>query len=395
MSEERLHSLDAVRAFALLCGIVLHGTISFSPAWASTGTPIVDSSQSETLQQVFHVLHSFRMLLFFVMAGFFANLLLRHRGMLGFWNNRLKRIAVPLLVGWIVLLPMLAVPFVWALYIKNGGLAGDGRGLAALRSAGVPLGHLWFLYYLLWLYGVASAATWVSRRVGWATALGRLADQVTAWLVRSHALTLLMPIPVALALFQSTDWIPWTGIPSPIAGLVPEPAAATAFGSSFVLGWLLYRQQDLLQVWSRTWPVHAVLAAATSLLSIHLLGPSGLGNALPAPSARVTYLACYTFSAWSWVVAITGFGVRHLSSFNRTWRYLADASYWMYLAHMPLIMLLQVAVLQWPFHWSAKYPLILAAAFALLLASYEYWVRRTFIGRWLNGHQSGRNAAKA
>lgn len=82
--DHRLHSLDAARAIALLCGIVLHATMSFSRDWTGTGMPIVDASPSDALQGVFHVLHSFRMLLFFLMAGFFGNLLLQRRGTSGF-----------------------------------------------------------------------------------------------------------------------------------------------------------------------------------------------------------------------------------------------------------------------------------------------------------------------
>jgi peptidoglycan/LPS O-acetylase OafA/YrhL len=387
MSEQRFHSLDAARAFALMCGIVLHATVSFSPAWATTGTPLVDVSPSDTLQGVFHFLHSFRMLLFFVMAGFFGNLLLQRRGMGEFWRNRLRRIAVPFVVGWVVLMPLLAVPIILAVYIKNGGFPGDGRGMAMIRNAGVPLGHLWFLYYLLLLYAVATGATQIIRHRPWSAGLGRVADAGVSWLVRRHAVVVLMPIPVSIALFYTRDWIPWTGIPSPILGLTPQFAAVVAFGCAFGLGWMLYRQPDLLQTWARSWPVHATLALVANAVTMLWLGPVGLADALPTDTNRIIYLLCYTFAGWNGAVAIAGFCVRHLSANSPAWRYLADASYWMYLVHMPLIMLLQVAVMRWPVHWSIKFLLIIVVAFALLLLSYEYMVRYTFIGKWLNGRR--------
>jgi peptidoglycan/LPS O-acetylase OafA/YrhL len=204
--------------------------------------------------------------------------------------------------------------------------------------------------------------------------------------VRRHVVTLLMPLPIAIVLATSASWAPWMGIPSPISGPLPQPAAAVAFGSAFLLGWLLYRQRDLLQVWSPGWAVHAVLATAASAVSIWMLGPSGESQQFSG-SARLAYALVYTFSGWSWVVAITGFCVRRLSAPGESWRYLADASYWMYLVHLPLVMALQVVVMQWPLHWSIKFPLIVAATFALLLASYKYLVRGTFIGMWLNGRR--------
>jgi glucan biosynthesis protein C len=42
-------------------------------------------------------------------------------------------------------------------------------------------------------------------------------------------------------------------------------------------------------------------------------------------------------------------------------------------------------VMNWPLHWSIKFPLILVIAFTLLLASYHWLVRYTFIGAVLSG----------
>lgn len=392
-SQERFHSLDAARAIALLCGIFLHATISFSASWASTGTPVVDVSQSSILEGVFHVLHSFRMLLFFLIAGFFGNLLLQHRGTREFWRNRLRRIGVPLIAGWVVLMPLLALPIVLAVYIKNGGFTGDGRGMDMVRQAGVPLGHLWFLYYLLLFYAVVVGVASLLRRMGSSARLARIADGCIGWLVRRHVVVLVMPIPVSIALYFTPDWIPWTGIPSPILGLVPRAAAVAAFGCAFMLGWLVYRQQDLLQGWARAWPVHAVLGLAANGLSIWLLGTGGAPDHEVTGNGRLTYLLCYTFGGWNLALAVAGFCLRHLAGYSRVWRYLADASYWMYLVHMPLILLLQVAVMRWAVHWSIKFPLIVVVAFALLLLSYEYLVRYTFIGMWLNGKRHPRQGA--
>ena len=71
-------------------------------------------------------------------------------------------------------------------------------------------------------------------------------------------------------------------------------------------------------------------------------------------------------------------------------RYLADASYWIYLAHLPLVMALQVAMsrVQWP--WFVEFALTLAVAMALLLISYDLFVRNGFIGAWLNGRRKPR-----
>lgn len=383
-TEQRLHSLDAVRAFALLCGIVLHATMSFSPAFATLGWPISDVSQSVVLQGTFHVLHGFRMMLFFLIAGLFARHLQTSRGTAGFWRNRLKRIGAPLVVGWVLVMPLVVATIVWGVIKKNGGLPGDGRA-AAMAGSGIPLAHLWFLYYLLLMYAITLTTRWLADRIDGNGYLSNLADACLCWLVQKHVAVLALSIPLTLILYFSPGWIPWTGIPTPQTGLVPHLAALVSFGTAFVLGWFLHRQQHLLQVWARSWPIHLVLATSASALSMWMVGLTGSQAAITTEPERFAYASCYIFASWNWVLAIVGCATRHMSRVSPTVRYLADSSYWMYLVHLPLVFALQVTVMQWHLHWSIKLPLILTAAMIVLLASYQYLVRHTFLGRWLNG----------
>jgi glucans biosynthesis protein C len=69
-------------------------------------------------------------------------------------------------------------------------------------------------------------------------------------------------------------------------------------------------------------------------------------------------------------------------------RYLADASSWIYLSHLPLVVALQIGFSQWKLPWWAQLPLVNVVAFAVLLSSYHWCVRFTGLGAWLNGRRS-------
>lgn len=66
-----------------------------------------------------------------------------------------------------------------------------------------------------------------------------------------------------------------------------------------------------------------------------------------------------------------------------TW--LADASYWMYLVHVPLVMAAQLLVRPWAMPLDLKFLLVMVLVAPVLLVSYRYGVRFTAIGRLLNG----------
>ncbi len=70
---------------------------------------------------------------------------------------------------------------------------------------------------------------------------------------------------------------------------------------------------------------------------------------------RLACAVCYALAIWTTSFAAIGVALRFLSGFSPARRYLADASYWIYLIHLPIVMALQVAVsnLDWP--WSIKF----------------------------------------
>src|SRR5690606_25777692 len=94
-------------------------------------------------------------------------------------------------------------------------------------------------------------------------------------------------------------------------------------------------------------------------------------------------------------LGITGAALRYLGGYGPVRRYVADASYWIYLAHLPVVAALQVWVGHWPLLWSLKFPFIPVASLALLFASYHWPVRPTVLGQLLIGRRVRRGAGVA
>ncbi|MDB4737203.1 acyltransferase family protein [Verrucomicrobiales bacterium] len=103
-SSIRHHDLDALRAFAMLLGIVIHGVLSFigTPIWSAQ-----DINQNPQYGLVLDFIHGFRMPLFFLVSGFFTAMMWQKRGSLSLFIHRTKRILIPLILGMIVFAPLL------------------------------------------------------------------------------------------------------------------------------------------------------------------------------------------------------------------------------------------------------------------------------------------------
>lgn len=384
-SPDRLHALDAARAFALVAGIVLHSTMSFFLV-----VPAADVSRSTTLAVGFYAIHVFRMTLFFLIAGFFGRLAFHRRGARAFVKDRARRILVPLVGGWVILAPPTIAVVLWGLS-RTFPEAASGADPAGAPQ-GLPLTHLWFLYYLTMLYALALAArhafvALVDRSGGLRARL----DVLVGGGIRSRLAPLVLAAPTAAILVLDADWPVWFGIPTPDVGLVPKPAALVAFGTAFGFGWLLHRHSDLLDLLGRQWATTLAVAIGLTATCLAIVGPTP-DLAAPTvlnggPWVRLAYGGAYALSIWTWTFGLLGSAVRFASGPSAVRRYLADASYWLYLVHLPIVFLLQVLLMEVPLHWAVKLPAIVAVTLAVLLGSYHWLVRPTFLGELLNGRR--------
>ena len=129
----RRSDLDALRAGAMLLGIVLHASLSFFPSsWMVT-----DIRQDSAFGIVFSAIHGFRMPLFFVMCGFFSAMLLHKRGCGALVKHRFHRVFLPLLAGMFTIVPLTIgiSTFVMSSASKKPSVAAPAEGTANIWAA--------------------------------------------------------------------------------------------------------------------------------------------------------------------------------------------------------------------------------------------------------------------
>ena len=362
----RYHALDSMRATMMLLGIYLHVVVGYS---GDGHWPYIDPHPTSVLNFTLGIIHAFRMPAFFVMAGFFGALLWNGRGAKSFIENRTRRILVPFVLFWSILFPVMGA-------IVTSLEKGKGQVVPVFTSGALisrlhPL-HLWFLEYLLLLYGIGAAVAWWSQR--WPEGLIEGIHRAYRWaLQRSYA-------PVIFALFS---WLPLTAMRGNLKdcdGFVPELLILSAYVIPFGAGWLLYRNRDLLARFEKH--IWIYLGLAVPAFFVYGLVP---GTAHPFIKAGGNVVFC-----WLMIFACTGLFLKYCSQPSARWRYMSDASYWLYIMHMPVVVGLQVAFLPVPLPALAKVPIVLAVAVLILVVSYDVLVRPTWIGALLNGRRYAR-----
>jgi peptidoglycan/LPS O-acetylase OafA/YrhL len=162
--------------------------------------------------------------------------------------------------------------------------------------------------------------------------------------------------------------------PDTSIGLVPMPHLLLYYGIFFGFGALYCDANDDEGRLGRRWwfllPFALVIALPVGLATLPLRGVTA--------AAQVVY-------AWFMSFGTVGLFRRVLRR-ERPWvRYISDSSYWLYLTHVPLVIAAQAIVAPWPLPAHVKFVLLLGVVTAILLLSYQLFVRYPWIGLVLNG----------
>ena len=423
----RRHDLDALRSGAMLLGIVLHAAISFMPG-AEGGWAVHDSQQHEAFTLVLSVIHGFRLPLFFVISGFFTAMLWRRRGLKALIVHRCRRVLLPCMIGVATVIPMIdlagllagaTAPEVKEKAEKPGekpgekpdekpgekpdekpdekkdekgdekkgepeGLAGVLWIMYVLISYLPIFHHLWFLWYLCWLVALFAIYASIADARQW--------RGPPRWLIVSP-LRYLWLLPLTMVPQALMGLLPGASQfgPDTAIGFIPAPHILVYYAVFFGFGVLYFDCDDtdnrLGRWWWITLPV--TIGVVLPLALDFATGDFGYREQLvPARYYRLFSVALQAVFAWGMTFGLIGLCRGLLKREYRTIRYVSDSSYWLYVVHLPLVLLAQTMVRTWPMPAWAKFSLVCVVVTGVLLVSYEYMVRYTLIGTMLNGKKT-------
>ena len=320
----RFHSLDFLRAFALLMGVLLHVLMLFLE-------PFDGSEPRLGASIVFIWIHTWRMPLFMLLAGFFTALSLSKRDTGNYAFNRLIRLGVPLLLLWSVI-PAIDEEASRLFKIPE---------LISYIFYDIPftfrLDHLWFLYYLLIFYSVlllikTAVPVIYSFILGFELSLSRV---LMVWL---PILILLSPLNKPTGGIIGKDPITFGEI---------NLGSMLFMASFFMIGMQAYKSSQFLENLQRTrfWLPSLIIF---SLIPIGLLVWGGVKDEPFAFSGLMELWIVNSLSgsaALLLVLSIIGLAMHKISSSGQILRWLVKLSYPIYVFHLMFVISVSVTLM--------------------------------------------------
>jgi hypothetical protein len=264
---------------------------------------------------------------------------------------------------------------------QHGATVGRKSSLADVLMQMPLFNHLWFLWFLWWLVLGYAAVSAIGSRL---PSL-RLPD----WLVLSPARYLwLIPLTMVPQWFMGEDGIMPIFGPDTSTGLLPIPHVMAYYAIFFGFGAIYFGFDDQSsRVGERWWLPLSIGLIILLPLGLALIGGwAGPGGYTITPLTRRILLVVIQ-AAYPWLITFGLMGLfrSYCPVESPRLQYLSDSAYWLYLAHLPLVIVAQLLVRDWPLPAFAKLLLIVAVVTSFLLWTYQIMVRYTWLGRFLNG----------
>lgn len=450
----RYFALDGLRAAAMLLGVFYHA-IQFGGMRGGFG-PGGPGGGSMLAQEW---LHSFRMPLFFLISGFFSRLMLEKYGTQKFLMRRWRRLALPMVLGLFLVVPVYLAMRGGPGGPMGGGPPGGGGGppnlsgmpsppagfvppplrrfdadgdgslsekeweaaRAELPSPGMggpgprgpggppgmgdtgrfPLDYLWFLWYLLVF---TTATPLLLRPLGW---IGPKTDPEDPGRPGGRLLAgVLAPLVLGLASFPALMATPsmfgWgLGLASGIFRSFPaflyhlEPDMPFYY-LYFLCGWWLHRRRDSLPAVARLWLPALVVGIAAHAVAVSLSARYAHQRGIAHHDA----IRAATYAVYAIGSAFTSFGFlglfqKYLDRPTRAGRYLADSAFWVYFVHLPLLVPMLDLLGGLGLPWWAQGGLVALATTAVALVLYDWLVLPTPLARLFGPATSNRPSGDA
>ena len=379
---DRRYDLDWIRVGAFFLLILYHVGMFYVPWDWHVKSP----HPVEGVIPFMLMTNPWRLTLLFLVSGAATRFMADKMTVGAFTGARVARLAPPLLLAMFVIVPpqsyyqvvefiaghpgtALSVENFWPRYVTGSGhwCGMDGECLPT-----PTWNHMWFVAYLLFYTLVLAGLLLVWRRAGERLQAGAERGLKGVGLFAWPILFLAMMRVALYARYGETH------------ALIGDHYVHAVSFSAFLLGFALAKSALLRErLIAVRWPALALAVAAWAGWAAYVWAYRA-ETPIPSPQLRLVMRFVFATDTWCAIVAILGFGAKHLNRGGAALRYLTLGVFPFYIVHQTLIVVLAHNLAKLGLPQGLEVMILIVATFAGCLATYEIVRRLPAVG-WLFG----------
>ncbi len=358
-SRQRMYFLDNIRYFIVFCVVVLHAALAHSKLTPWWPVREVGPDMTPVFDVIVLIIDVFIMPIMFFIAGYFALRSIRKRGPWLFIRSKLARIGIPLVAGATAIVPMIGYIYEYsrstdaasrgylAYWLKY--LAGYGDFYVGYVTSYAQPSHnyFWFLSLLLWFFIAFAGLCAIKNK--WFGNKPAVPEQQDA--DDPSALPVLLGLGVVTGI-SLVVMVPLFTVDGQELWVII--ANLVQFQATRLFLYLFYFPVGIYAAW-KGWFVNgnAVgrlriwLPVWLGMMLVFLGTVQKMGGSTPSLPLLMGYCFSRAFLCLSSLMVFISFAYRYWnggSQFNRT---MAANSYGIYILHMPIVLGLDLALVQW------------------------------------------------
>ncbi|MDZ5470431.1 acyltransferase family protein [Bacillus sp. 31A1R] len=377
-----LYFLDHLKITLIMLVVAHHAGQAYGPGgwWY-----FQEGESIDWLRRFFAVNAAFFMSLFFFLSAYFLPKSIERKGEWRFLKERFIRIGVPLILGFLVMIPILMYlyyinfrpyePISFLSYYPNifFGLSDEPTNWTGPSWPDMQFGHLWFLQHLLVYAVVLSAWTYFSKHES---------SRDSYYPIKGTQIFIFLLV-VTLSTYIVRIWYPideWTGF---LGFIQTEYAHVPQYISFFVLGIMAYRRNWLLTLDKRTGYIW--LAIGVGIAGALYLGGNSLYPYLLKGGANFgsfTRSLIETVLCFALVIGLITLFREKLNKTNRLAKILSSHVFVVYFIHVPVVVFLQYTLSDLRVSVLAKF--LLSAILGIILSffiSHFVWRKIPYLNK--------------
>ncbi len=322
IKQNREPAFDALRVYLLILGFIFHSALSYTNTPLDELWPYKDKSQAILFDGISAFIHCFRMPAFFFISGYFVEKMFRSQDSFIVLKKRMFRLGIPFIIAMLICFPIINIGFSLCNDVDNVFLLDSIYPKYDSLGSRIHTSYIWFLYYLL-IFSIIHLV------IPKETKNHRKYNNGTSLLI--FILTIVLLLILAMLFDNQND----------LHGhysFKPKFTSLLGFFTYYFSGLIFARKSNYLKIISDK-SVLITFLAVIALPIYFYVYTENQNLVIDEPLDSLKIKVIYSLTSVILTFSTLGLFVRYCKKSSSWIKFLADSSFFLYLIHLPIILL--------------------------------------------------------